>query len=119
MLGSKPCFTPFTSNTKFLFETIDKLQNPNPYRGLIGKLLYLTNTKPDITFFIQLFSQFVQEPTVYHQQVVQHILRYIKANPAHELFFNKNLKFTLRPSVTRIGHLVLTQDILPPTIAFS
>jgi len=88
MLGSKPCFTPLMSNTKFLFETTDKLQNLNPYRRLIGKFLYLTNIRPNITFVVELFSQFVQEPTVHHQQVVQDILRYIKANLAHGLFFN-------------------------------
>jgi len=43
MLGSKPCFTPLMSNTKLIFETRDKLQNLNPYRRLIGKLICLTN----------------------------------------------------------------------------
>jgi len=72
LLGSKPCLTPLMSNTKFLLEIIDKLHNRNPYRRLIGKLLYLTNIRLDITFVVQLLNQFVLEPTVHHQQVVQH-----------------------------------------------
>jgi len=89
-------FYSFMSNTKFLFETADKLQNPNPYRRIIGKLLYLTNTRPDITFVVQLLSQFVQEPIVHHQQVVQHVLHYIKANLVHGLFFNSESKVHIK-----------------------
>ncbi|XP_068466235.1 uncharacterized mitochondrial protein AtMg00240-like [Phaseolus vulgaris] len=74
----------------------DKLQNPNPYRRIIGKLLYLTNTRPDITFVVQLLSQFVQEPIVHHQQVVQHVLHYIKANLVHGLFFNSESKVHIK-----------------------
>jgi len=96
MLGSKPCFTPLMSNTKFLFETVDKIQNPNPYRRLISKLLYLTNTRLYITFVVQLLSQFVQEPSVRHQPVVQHILHYIKANHAHGLFFNNKYEVHIK-----------------------
>ena len=74
-LESKPCSIPLMSNTKLFFESVDKLQNPNPYTRHIGKLLYLTNTRPDITFDVQLLSQFVQEPTTHHQ----HVLLYINA----------------------------------------
>ena len=87
MLESKPCSTPLMSINKILFEAADKLPNPYSYRRLIGKLLYLTNTCPDISYVVHLLSQFLQEPTVHHHQVVQHILRYIKANPAQGLFF--------------------------------
>ena len=67
MLGSKPCTTPLMSNNKIVFEDAEKLKNPESYRRLIGKLLYLTNTRPDITFNVHLRSQFVQEPTIHHQ----------------------------------------------------
>jgi len=86
MLASKPCFTPFMSNTKILFEIVDKLQNLNPYIRLIDKLLYLINTRPNISFDVQIIS--------HHQQVAQHVLCYIKANHAHGLFFMLNLKCT-------------------------
>ncbi|KAK7332845.1 hypothetical protein VNO80_29601 [Phaseolus coccineus] len=87
MLASKPSSTPLIPDTKVLFEDKSLLQNANSYRRLIGRLLYLTNTRPDITFVVHLLSQFVQQPTIHHHQAAQHILRYIKANPAQGIFF--------------------------------
>jgi len=88
MLGSKPCTTPLMSNNKTNFEDVKKLQNPEPYSKLIGKLLYLANTRPNITFGVHLLSQLLQEPIIHHQQAIQCILRYIIANPAKGLIFS-------------------------------
>ncbi|XP_014511379.1 uncharacterized protein LOC106770068 [Vigna radiata var. radiata] len=64
------------------------LDDPSSYRRLIGKLLYLTNTRPDLCFSINLLSQFMQSPTDYHYQAIQHVLRYIKSKPSEGLFFS-------------------------------
>ncbi|BAT89506.1 hypothetical protein VIGAN_06047600 [Vigna angularis var. angularis] len=63
------------------------LDDPSSYRRLIGKLLYLTNTRPDLCFSVNLLSQFMQSSTNYHYRVVQHILRYIKSKPSEGLIF--------------------------------
>jgi len=88
MLDCKPCQTPLMNNTKILFDkTAEPVNDPDSYRRLIGKLLYLTNSRPDICYSVHLLSQFVQAPTIYHQQAAQHILRYLKTSPANGLFF--------------------------------
>ncbi|XP_047158255.1 uncharacterized mitochondrial protein AtMg00810-like [Vigna umbellata] len=87
MLGSKPCSTPFLSNTNFLYKTENYLDNPSAYRRLIRKLFYLTNTRSDLCFTVNLLSQFMQEPTKHHYQALQHILRYVKFSPSEGLFF--------------------------------
>ncbi|XP_017423398.1 uncharacterized mitochondrial protein AtMg00810-like [Vigna angularis] len=87
MLGSKPCSTPFLSNTNSLYKTENYMDNPSAYRRLIAKLFYLTNTRPDLCFTVNLLSQFMQEPTNYHYQALQHILRYVKSSPLEGLFF--------------------------------
>ncbi|KAJ8748406.1 hypothetical protein K2173_003043 [Erythroxylum novogranatense] len=51
------------------------LEDPQPYRQLVGKLLYLGYTQPDITFVVHQLSQFVHAPTVTHWQAAQHVLR--------------------------------------------
>ena len=67
MLNSKPCQSPLMSNTKDLFDTNKIVHNTDSYQRLIGKLLYLTNSRPDISFSIHLLSQFVQGPTIHHR----------------------------------------------------
>ncbi|XP_017416449.1 uncharacterized mitochondrial protein AtMg00810-like [Vigna angularis] len=87
MLRSKPCSTPFLSNANSLYKTENYKDNPSAYRRLIGKIFYLTNTRPDLCFTVNLLSQFMQEPTNYHYQALQHILRYVKSSPLEGLFF--------------------------------
>ena len=52
--------------------------NPSLYRQLVGSLLYLTHTRPDIAFVVGLVSRFSQDPHESHWKVAKHILRYIK-----------------------------------------
>ena len=82
IMGCKPCSTPYLKDTKALYEPTDLLPDPIIYRKLIGKLIYLTNTIPDLCFSIHLLSQFMQAPSVTHYVAIQHVLRYIKANPS-------------------------------------
>ena len=42
------------------------LDNPEQYRRLVGKLIYLTITRPDICYTVQVLSQFMQNPTYTH-----------------------------------------------------
>ena len=51
--------------------------------------MYLVNTRPDISLAVQFLSQFVQAPSMYHHQVVQRILIYIKSSPAQGIFYPK------------------------------
>jgi len=54
---------------------------------LIGRLIYLTNTRPDITFATQQLSQFPASPTEKHFVAATRILRYLKKCPGQGLFF--------------------------------
>ena len=52
--------------------------NPSLYRQLVGSLLYLTHTRPDIAFAVGLVSRFSQDPHESHWKATKRILRYIK-----------------------------------------
>ncbi|XP_047154751.1 uncharacterized mitochondrial protein AtMg00240-like [Vigna umbellata] len=89
-MGSKPFSTLFLGNTNSLYKTENYLDNPNAFHRLIGKLFYLTNTRPYLCFTVNLLSEFMKEPTNYHYQALQHVLRYGKSSPSEGLFFAAN-----------------------------
>ena len=62
----------------------------------MGKLLYLNNTRPDITFVTQQLSQFLSNPTVAHHNAALRTLRYLKSCPGKGLFFPENSSLSLQ-----------------------
>lgn len=53
------------------------LKNSHPYQRLLGKLIYLTVTRPDIVFTMHILTQFMQHPCDAHMQVALHLLKYL------------------------------------------
>nr|KYP72483.1 Copia protein [Cajanus cajan] len=90
MLDSKPSSTPIDYGTRLHQQSGVPLSDSeaSAYRRLIGRLIYLTNTCPDITFVVQHLSQFISKPRSTHQQAAAHILRYVKAAPGFGIFFS-------------------------------
>jgi hypothetical protein len=88
LLGTKPSSIPFHPNTKLSSTSGAPLDDPSSYRRLIGRLLYLTHTRPDISFAVQHLSQFVSKPLVPHYNAAMHILKYLKSDPAKGIFLS-------------------------------
>ena len=59
------------------------------YRQLVGSLIYLTLTRPDITFAVGIVSRFMQKPKKPHQEAVRRILRYVKGRIDFGLLYKK------------------------------
>jgi hypothetical protein len=72
-----PLDTPMEINLKLRKDEGDLLSDPAAYRTLVGSLLYLTHTRPDISFAVQQVSQFMASPRHLHMAAVRRILRYI------------------------------------------
>ncbi|XP_016747513.1 uncharacterized mitochondrial protein AtMg00240-like [Gossypium hirsutum] len=60
------------------------------YQRLIGRLLYLTNARPDITYSVQHLSQFMHKPKKSHYTAALRIVRYIKSNPGQEILLSSD-----------------------------
>ena len=64
--------------------------DPERYRRLVGKLNYLTVTRPDIAYPVSIVSQFMSSPTVDHWATVEHILCYLKAGPGRGILYGNH-----------------------------
>ncbi|KAL5553896.1 hypothetical protein UlMin_041297 [Ulmus minor] len=65
------------------------LANRGRYERLIGKLIYLSHTRPDIAFLVSVVSQHMNNPTEDHLEAINQILRYLKMTTGHGLLFRK------------------------------
>ncbi|KAK2406745.1 putative mitochondrial protein [Trifolium repens] len=90
LLWSKPAITPLDPSAKLHQDDSKPYEDVSSYRRLIGKLLYLTNTRPDISFATQQLSQFLQKPTMSHYKAACRVVRYLKMNPGKGLFYPRD-----------------------------
>jgi len=86
---------PLDYNTKLHSDEGEALNNPTQYRRLIGKLNFLTNTRPDIAFAVQHLSQFLQLPRQPHMKAALHVLQYLKTEPALGILLSNSPSFDL------------------------
>nr|GFA28366.1 uncharacterized mitochondrial protein AtMg00810-like [Tanacetum cinerariifolium] len=75
---SKPMKTSMSSDTKLTKNKEYKLVDSTKYRGMIGSLLYLTTSRPDIMFCVCLCARFQEAPKTSHLEAIKRIFRYIK-----------------------------------------
>ena len=88
-LGAKPCSSPMALSVHLTRE--GKLfENPERYKRLIGKLNYLTVTRPDIAHSVSVVSQYMSSPTVDNWAAVQHILCYLKGASGRGILYSNH-----------------------------
>lgn len=87
LTDNKHVDTPLEINVKYSKDDSDDLHDPTLYRQLVGSLIYLTITRPDISYSVQVVSQFVAAPKKIHLTAVHRIIRYIRGTRHRGLFF--------------------------------
>ena len=95
MLERKAMVTPMDSNLKMLVDDSSKLMDVTQYRHIIGLLMYLTNTRPDICFAVNTLSQYLVQPRQVHLTAAKHVMRYLKGTIDFGLYYDGNHDYKL------------------------
>eukprot|EP00253_Pinus_taeda_P025042 PITA_25042 len=89
MIGCSPASTPMEENLKLGVHPNQVPANKERYQRLVGRLMYLAHTWPDLTYALSVVSQFMHSPSEEHMNVVIRILRYLKSSPRKGILFTK------------------------------
>ena len=95
MFGCKPIDVPLEKSCKFRADLRAKITNVNVFRSMVGNLIYMTITRPYLSYAVGLVSQFMQQPTKPHLDCIRRILRYVKATQNCRLFCRADLDIEL------------------------
>ena len=88
-LGAKPCSTLMTPNVQITKEG-DLFEDLERYSRLVGKLNYLTITRPNIAYSVSVLSRYMSSPTVSYWAAVEHILCYLKESLGCGILYKKH-----------------------------
>nr|GEY41600.1 retrovirus-related Pol polyprotein from transposon TNT 1-94 [Tanacetum cinerariifolium] len=98
---SKPTKTLMSIEIKLTKDNEANSVDSSKYRGMIGSLLYLTTSRPDIMFSVCLCARFQEIPKTTHLEAVKHIFRYIRGTSHLRLWY---------PKGTRIETIIYTDS---------
>lgn len=87
-MGAKPTALPLPLSTSLTTDAGPPIFYPKPYRHLVGKLLYLNFTRPDIGHAANNLSQFVGNPCELHYEGALYVLEYLKGTIHHGVFYS-------------------------------
>ena len=96
LIDSKTVDTPVELNAHLTPTGGKPLSNPSLYKRLVGSLVYLIVTRPDISYAVHQVSQYLCAPRSTHYAAVLRILRYLKGTLFHGLFHSAQSPLILR-----------------------
>ncbi|GJZ17288.1 putative ribonuclease H-like domain-containing protein [Tanacetum coccineum] len=91
----KTASTPIETNKALLKDEEAEDVDVHLYRSMIGSLMYLTASRPDIMFAVCACARFQVTPKVSHLHAVKRIFRYLKGQPKLGLWYPRDSPFNL------------------------
>ena len=95
LLGCKPAGSPIDQNHRLALAAGPLLADPERYRRLVGRLIYLSATRPDLTYAIHVMSQFMHAPHAKHWLAALKVIRYLKGTLGQGILLRADPSFHL------------------------
>ncbi|XP_031091099.1 uncharacterized protein LOC115996099 [Ipomoea triloba] len=90
MYNCKPISMPMELNAKLCGHEGKGLEDATVYRQLVGSMIYLTLTRPDLSFAVGVMSRYMQNPKKPHLEAAQRILRYVKGTLGQGVIYKRS-----------------------------
>ena len=86
MAGCNAVFNPIVPGFKLDKDSAGMAVDSTLYMQMVGSLMYLTSTRPDIMFVVSLLNRYLAHPTEIHLQAVKRVLHYINGTLTYGIF---------------------------------
>ncbi|GJX81552.1 integrase, catalytic region, zinc finger, CCHC-type containing protein [Tanacetum coccineum] len=105
MESNDPVDTPMVEKSKLDEDTQGKAIDPTYYRGMVGTLMYLTASKPDLTFYVCMCARYQAKPTKKHLHAVKIIFKYQRGTINRGLWYIRDsyIALTAYVDVDHVG----------------
>ncbi|KAL5737920.1 hypothetical protein ACOSP7_030681 [Xanthoceras sorbifolium] len=95
LLGAAPINTPMERGLK-LSDKSELFKDPGRYRRLVRRLMYLTVSRPNITYSVYILYWFMHQPRKDHWEVALRVVRYLKSAPGQGIFISSTSDLRLQ-----------------------
>ena len=95
LLGLKPAATPMEQQHKLVLDTSPFIRDAEQYRRLIGHLIYLTITRPDISYSVHILSQFMKAPREMQWGAALRVVKYLKGTAGQGIMLSSKSELNL------------------------
>ena len=82
--------TPMNPNVKLTVDLSGKSVDPSLYKNMIGSLLYLTASRPDISYSVGVCARYQANPKESHMTTLKRIIKYVKITAEFGVWYNKD-----------------------------
>ena len=82
--------TPMSPNVKLTIDLLGKSIDPSLYRSMIGSLLYLTASRPDISYSVGVCTRYQTNPKESHMIALKRIIKYVKTTAEFGVWYSKD-----------------------------
>ncbi|XP_019096438.1 PREDICTED: uncharacterized protein LOC109130827 [Camelina sativa] len=93
LLAAKPAPFPLDQDQHLALSTSPILSDPTPYHRLIGRMIYLSTTRPDLTFTVHTLAQFMKTPRTDHWEAALRVVRYLKGTVGQRILLSSAIDF--------------------------